>query len=117
MDRCRQGEALYCIDQHAAHYRVRYDRLLQQHAAPGTRPSQSLLYPISRQFSLGDYETMLEALPGLRKLGFQLEPIGEQTLLITGLPEQLKAADLDELLDRLLNDRRHRGAAIYKSSC
>ena len=38
------GGALYLIDQHAAHERVTYERLLGQHAA-GTIQSQALLLP------------------------------------------------------------------------
>jgi DNA mismatch repair ATPase MutL len=63
--------ALYLIDQHAAHERITYERLLAQHAA-GVLPSQTLLMPQHVALPPSAQHTLLEAADELEAWSFVL---------------------------------------------
>jgi DNA mismatch repair protein MutL len=79
----QQGDELIILDQHGAHERILYERLLADpEAAPVMLPTPAVvrlrgdLAPAA-----GDFE------PELRTLGFEFEPFGEGTLRVTKAPE------------------------------
>lgn len=87
-----EGEGLTLLDQHAAHERVMYERLL---GSTGLNPGQFLfprhleLAPAWRQAVLAHRELLLD-------LGFEVEDFGGEGLLLRGAPvEFLKKGDLD----------------------
>lgn len=110
-------EGMYLIDQHAAHERVLYEQFCA--ARSSRRPdAQGLLDPVTvdvppRLRSLVEDEA--EALAGH---GFTLEPFGEGSLLVRGLPAGLARGDVRENVARFLDvmadedggDRRDRVA-------
>lgn len=79
------GEHLVIFDQHAAHERINYERLLQKHRAnPGD--SQALLIPIPLEFTAPEEQALLEHLMLLNDMGFILEQFGTRTYLLRGIP-------------------------------
>ena len=79
------GEHLVIFDQHAAHERINYERLLQQHRTnPGD--SQALLIPIPLEFTPPEEQALLEHLMLLNDMGFILEQFGTRTYLLRGIP-------------------------------
>lgn len=98
---------LILIDQHAAHERVRYEKLKARHSKnPSVSHSQDLLVPEVIKF-LPEAKPMLEnKLPALQKWGFDIEVFGEDALLFRSIPAdwgnyQLKTR-LKNLVDRVL---------------
>jgi len=78
-------EGMYLVDQHAAHERVLFERLLAEREGAGVA-SQTLLEPQSVELSpeaAGLLEEHLETLSGL---GFRVEPFGGTTMLVRALP-------------------------------
>jgi DNA mismatch repair protein MutL len=67
--------ALYLIDQHAAHERITYERLMLQHAARAIE-SQSLLLPASITLPPAAQAALLGAADELGRWGFTIEDFG-----------------------------------------
>lgn len=78
-------EDLVMIDQHAAHERINYERLLQQHRTTNG-DSQALLIPIPLEFTPAEEQALLEHLMLLHDMGFILEQFGTRTYLLRGIP-------------------------------
>lgn len=106
------SSGLAIIDQQRAHERVIYERLIK---AEGQVPSsQTLLFPVSCQFTVADAELFGELLPDLRGYGFEVEPAGQATFVVTATPSDLKESELQPLFDQMLAD--YKGAAMQKFS-
>ena len=80
-----EGGILYMIDQHAAHERVMYDRITKQ-LAVGSLDSQILLDPLPVTLSPADYDSVMSALPEFTRMGFDVEPFGENTVILRCVP-------------------------------
>ena len=97
------GEILLMIDQHAAHERINYERLLAEFRA-STRSSQALLIPLPMEFTLQEEQIVLEHLWILTEMGFVLEQFGSRTYLLRGIPVQTGRFQADELLRQFIEE-------------
>ena len=97
------GEILLMIDQHAAHERINYERLLAEFRA-STRSSQALLIPLPMEFTLQEEQVVLENLWILTEMGFILEQFGSRTYLLRGIPVQTGRFQADELLRQFIEE-------------
>lgn len=100
---------LLMIDQHAAHEKVLYEKLmLQLREKEGL--TQELAAPIVVSLSGREIEVLLEHQKTFEKLGFRFESFGDKDYLITGVPADfLNLASKElflELLDSLLQENR-----------
>jgi len=93
-------DGLVLIDQHAAHERILYERLLGDAARGGT--SQTLTAPVPVDLSAEERGVLDEFLPASERLGFALQPFGGSTLLVRAIPAALRAQPPDRLLHRAL---------------
>jgi DNA mismatch repair protein MutL len=102
-------DGLYLIDQHAAHERVRYDKVKRQREE--RRPEvQGLLEPVTLETTPRQDAIMRSFLEELANFGFALEPFGDRTYLVRTVPA-LVAGDnwagmLKELLDTLAGEEK-----------
>ena len=104
---CEDGDgAVWLIDKHAAHERVRFDALK---ASPVPPMEQQLLTPAAVTLSGEEYSAVLENLPLLERCGFQCEDFGGGTVLVRALPDDVPAAEaastLEEMAQKLLLQR------------
>ena len=104
---CEDGDgAVWLIDKHAAHERVRFDALK---ASPVPPMEQQLLTPAAVTLSGEEYSAVLENLPLLERCGFRCEDFGGGTVLVRALPDDVPAAEaastLEELAQKLLLQR------------
>ena len=97
------GEQLVLCDQHAAHERVLYERLLRETSQAPI--SQTLLIPVTVRINRTEYAAWLDNQALLRSLGYDADLMGEDTLALRGLPVilgQTEAAScLRDSLDEL----------------
>ena len=104
---CEDGDgAVWLIDKHAAHERVRFDALK---ASPVPPMAQQLLTPAAVTLSGEEYGAVLENLPLLERCGFRCEDFGDGTVLVRALPDDVPAAEaastLEEMAQKLLLQR------------
>lgn len=97
---------LMLIDQRAARERILYDDYARatERAVPAN--SQALLFPQALEFSAADFALVHELLPDLDALGFRLQVIGPRALSAEGVPADLPAADVQDVLNSLLEQVR-----------
>ena len=97
------GEVLLMIDQHAAHERINYERLLAEFRQV-ERSSQALLIPLPMEFTLQEEQVVLENLWNLTEMGFILEQFGARTYLLRGVPVQTGTVQADRLLRQFIEE-------------
>jgi DNA mismatch repair protein MutL len=91
------------VDTHAAHERVVYERLKQQKAA-GIIPSQPLLLPVRFQVTQEEAELAEEHSDLFQGLGFELNRLGPESLIIRAIPVLLIQTKIEQLLRDVLAD-------------
>jgi DNA mismatch repair protein MutL len=96
-------DGLYLIDQHAAHERVLFEKLMAQHDQKNI-PSQSLLTPASVQLSPAQASLIQEQLPILAHFGFHIEPFGPGIFQVRAMPVLFAHADPAAALWALVED-------------
>ncbi len=94
---------LALIDQHAAHERVRYEKLKKSTLSNSTAPSpQALLIPEAVRFD-SEARTAVEVrLPWLGRLGFEAEVFGEDTALFRAIPAEWGTRNLRTRLKNII---------------
>ncbi len=106
-------EGLYLIDQHAAHERVLWERLLAQHEL-GSVPAQALLDPVPVSVP-ADSAYLLEAnLDALRDIGFDIEPFGGNTFLVRSVPALMIQDDIATAVREIIGDLEAGDAVLRK---
>jgi DNA mismatch repair protein MutL len=95
-------DGLYLIDQHAAHERILYDRILAQWSQKEVEV-QGLLQPITIEFSPREEETMRASEEALAEFGFTIEPFGDRSYLIRAIPAIVAGANVIEIVSALLD--------------
>jgi DNA mismatch repair protein MutL len=96
------GDGLWIIDQHVAHERVLFEKILKQRAAERVE-SQRLLLPMVLEFSPAQLAVFGEIADELRRNGFDAEPFGARTVAVKTAPAGVDAADVERLLHELLD--------------
>jgi DNA mismatch repair protein MutL len=87
---CESGDDLLVIDQHAAHERVTYERL-RAAMAEGLEVAR-LDPPVTVSLSPAGAAVVDAELSAVEALGFRLEPFGDTTYRVTGVPAPLGRA-------------------------
>ena len=106
---CEGPDGMYLLDQHAAHERVVYDRLVSAPVS-GERSTQPLLEPLVLELEPAAAATLEEHRESLARLGLETEPFGDNAALIRSAPAGLGARDLAAevraLLQKLESEQR-----------
>lgn len=109
------AEGLLIIDQHAAHERILYERLLDRSDGEEI-PRQGLLFPLTVAVSLTLAPRLEELLVELDHLGFTAEPFGERTLVVREAPSILDPSALpgllSDLMTQLMNEEEPHGKPV-----
>jgi DNA mismatch repair protein MutL len=96
-------DGLYLVDQHAAHERILYDRILAQWSQKEVEV-QGLLQPITIEFSPREEETLKASEEFLAEFGFDIEPFGNRSYLIRAIPALVARANIIEIISALLDN-------------
>lgn len=98
---------LYLIDQHAAHERILYDKLVASHEQI---PSQQLLMPLYVDMAADDIELIEEHRDEFLALGVDAASAGESLLRVSSLPADIKAdaaEDFINAISKMLREMRN----------
>lgn len=91
-------DTLYLIDQHAAHERILYDKLV---AARDNIPAQQLLMPLYIDMDADDIALVLQHKDEFMALGVEADAAGEEMLRISSLPTDIKAEDAEDFIKEI----------------
>jgi DNA mismatch repair protein MutL len=96
---------LMIIDQHVAHERILYEKALR--ALDANMPfSQQLLFSQTIKVDPADFATLKELQPQLTKLGFEIRFFSKDTIVIDGVPQDVKLGTEEEILTEILAEFR-----------
>ncbi len=120
---CQIRTGLMIIDQHVAHERVLYERAVDV-MSQNVPNSQQLLFPQKVEFRPWEFEVFEEIREDLNRLGFNLRMFGKQTVMIEGVPQDVKPgtevtilqdmiAEYQDNASRLKLDKRDNLAKSY----
>ena len=104
----RTGDDLIILDQHAAHERIHYNRVMKLFASQRVE-TQTLLLPITFEVSASEVGRLEEALPLLRRMGIEVEPFGGRAFVAHSLPAALPDLDVAGLARDILGDGEEGG--------
>jgi len=106
-------DGVVLVDQHAAHERVLYERVLAERSARGRSESQPLLAAVVASLSAQQAALAAVETAALEALGWALEPTDGAALIVRAVPVALAGQDparaLAEFLDRLEAEDRLSG--------
>ena len=94
-----EGDRLILIDKHAAHERMNFDRLK---ARSQPVPAQQLLVPRTLRLSAGDMALLEDFGELFLDFGFELEPFGEQAVILRAVPADILPDDAVPALEEIL---------------
>ena len=93
---------LWIVDQHVAHERVLFEKILRQRAAEKVE-TQRLLLPLILELAPGQQAVFAEIADELRHNGFDAEPFGSRTVAVKTSPAGVEACDVEHMLHELLD--------------
>ncbi len=106
-----QGDNLILIDKHAAHERMIFDRLKSQgHEIM----SQTLLSPVTTKLSTADIEIIERNGKLLSRLGFEIDPYGDDSVILRGVPADTDVSDAPAMIEEIC-DKLGRGSRVSEA--
>ncbi len=96
-------DGLYLIDQHAAHERVLFEKLMAQHDQKKI-PSQSLLTPAVVTLPPQSAKALESQLSVLGQFGFEVEEFGTNTFQVRAMPSLFAGSDPSTALRAIIED-------------
>lgn len=123
-------EELLVIDQHAAHERILFERLLAEQKKEGKIPSQGLLVPLTVPLTPEEYAAAEEAKAELEDIGFTFYPLPDgRGVSLATLPNRVSPAEALDLFTAMAGDlveargtpdmtqEKRRERALYQVAC
>lgn len=89
------------VDQHAAHERLRYEKLLKQYKARKVT-SQMMLTPEVVTLTSAEFSCFLEHIETLESLGFQAEEFGSREIIVRGTPAEAGECNVKDTVIEIL---------------
>jgi DNA mismatch repair protein MutL len=98
-----RGDAVYFIDQHAAHERILFDKFMAEESG---KPAavQDLLIPYLLSVNAEEYDCLQKIAPELASIGVAAEPFGDSTFKISTVPASLTGMNLDVFFEEVLEN-------------
>ena len=94
-------DGLWIIDQHVAHERVLFERILRERDKKAIE-GQRLLMPLIIELTPGQQAIFTEISDELRANGFEVEPFGARTIAVKTAPAGVNASEIEKMLFELL---------------
>jgi DNA mismatch repair protein MutL len=94
-------DGLYLIDQHAAHERILFEKFTGKQESVD---SQALLQPVVFQLAPPSARLLLESLPVLQQIGFQVEEFGSSSFRISAVPALFTSGDPQAIVRSVVED-------------
>ena len=96
-------EGLCIIDQHVAHERVLFERIMQRLTTENLE-SQGMLVPMILELPAAERNALISRADALAKFGFEVEDFGGDSIKVTAMPALLPRDECDAALRALADD-------------
>jgi DNA mismatch repair protein MutL len=107
----QDNDRLVMVDQHAAHERVAYEKLMKAWMS-GQAETQPLLIPQTIELEPDGAEALLSIASELEKLGIQIDQIGPQSIALRAVPLTMKEKALVKALQELASEMVEKGGGF-----
>lgn len=97
-----EGETLFLIDQHAAHERILYDKLVKQHTYRNVT-SQNMLVPYIFRVTPIENELLKDRLDEINACGFSLSALSDMSYSLSAVPLLCASMKVDYFITLILN--------------
>jgi DNA mismatch repair protein MutL len=94
-------DGLWIIDQHVAHERILFEKVLRQMAA-GTVEKQQLLTPLVIELTPSQQVEYQRIAADLETMGFDTESFGPRTIAVNAVPADIGVADVERVIFEIL---------------
>ena len=106
-------DKFYIMDQHAAHEKVLYERLMKK-IKESDAESQMIMPPVIVELNMKELQVLEENMDCFYKIGFELENFGDKTYKITGVPANLPKIDYLQMFIDLLDNMTDESGLGYE---
>ena len=96
-------EGLCIIDQHVAHERVLFERIMEKLSTQSLE-SQRLLIPVVLELPAAERAALVSKAEALARFGFEIEEFGGDSVKVSSVPALLPANECDAALRALADD-------------
>ncbi len=111
------GDGLLMIDQHAAHERVVFEKLMERFKNQEMDMQQFFLIPLYYESGEETIESLLTIEKDLLNIGLKIERSGPTTLSLTSAPSLIKEKALIKVLDQVAKDISVQGQSFALEKC
>jgi DNA mismatch repair protein MutL len=106
-------DGLVLIDQHAAHERIMFERVLDRLSRQEVT-SQRLLLPVTVKLPPREADFLREQLGSLQKIGLEISAFGGDAFLVDGLPPMVRVQDIEGFIRDLVVELQSEGGETRK---
>jgi len=100
---CEDDGAVVLVDQHAAHERFLFERLLAAHAH-GAVERQQLLLPVTVSVGVEGVEAFARHGESLQALGWEIEPFGGEDVVVRATPALAASSNVAALVEEMATE-------------
>lgn len=106
-------DGLWIIDQHVAHERILFEKVLKQREE-GRAEMQNLLMPVVLELSAAQQIEYARIGEELNAAGFDTEPFGNRTIAVKAAPADVKPGEIEQVIFEILDvaERELRRASV-----
>jgi len=104
-------DGLWIIDQHVAHERVLFEKILRERSG-ASQDGQRLLMPLIIELTPGQQAAFTEICDELRLNGFDVELFGTKTIAVKTAPAGIEPAQVERMLPELLEQFQREEQAL-----
>ena len=108
---CQKREGLVIVDQHAAHERVLFEKIMRGWRDGGIEV-QEFLFPLTLELSPEKKDALLSVSPDVERLGVYLDELGPQTVGVRAAPLWIKEQVLPKVLDQVATQVAENGGSF-----
>ncbi len=95
---------LMLVDQHAAHERIIFERLLKKKKLSIKESSQEAVFPLVIHLSPAQLRMISQLLPLFEELGFSIEIFGKQAIIVRSAPSELGGENIEEIVRDIIDE-------------
>ncbi|MEE2900554.1 MAG: hypothetical protein VX815_19010, partial [Gemmatimonadota bacterium] len=107
-------DGILIVDQHSAHERVLFQRLMESFGRGG-QEGQRLLFPLTVRLSSAEIEQVVELKSLLERAGFEVEPFGGDTVIVHSVPNPHRYFDAERAFREMVDELTH-GSELVRSA-